>query len=58
MKEEAVLTCSVGGLANVGIAMFLLQNGVHWIGSSLSGIVVGSIWNYALLSRFVRGQYR
>ena len=52
------LTCAIGGLANVGIAAFLLQNGIHWIASALAGIAIGSVWNYALSSRFVWGRYR
>ena len=51
------LTCSVGLLANVGVAAFLVREGVHAYPAALAGIVIGSVWNYALSSRFVWGKY-
>ena len=50
-------TCSVGLLANVGVAAVLVRLGVHPYPAALSGIVVGSVWNYALSSRFVWGRF-
>jgi dolichol-phosphate mannosyltransferase len=52
------LTCSVGLLANVGVAAVLVRMGFHAYPSALAGIVIGSVWNYALSSRFVWGRYR
>jgi len=52
------LTCSVGLLANVGAAAVLVRFGFHEYPAALSGIVIGSVWNYALSSRFVWGRYR
>jgi dolichol-phosphate mannosyltransferase len=52
------LTCSVGLLANVGVAAVLVRMGFHAYPSALAGIVLGSVWNYALSSRFVWGRYR
>lgn len=52
------LTCSVGLLANVGVAAVLVRLGFHAYPSALAGIVIGSVWNYALSSRFVWGRYR
>ncbi len=51
------LTCSVGLLANVGVAAVLVRMGFHEYPAAISGIVIGSVWNYALSSRFVWGKY-
>ncbi|HVR91298.1 MAG TPA: glycosyltransferase family 2 protein [Novosphingobium sp.] len=51
------LTCSVGLLTNVGVAAILVRMGFHEYPAALAGIVVGSVWNYALSSRFVWGKY-
>ena len=51
------LTCSVGLLANVGVAGLLLRFGFHPYPAAIIGIAVGSVWNFALSSRFVWGRY-
>jgi dolichol-phosphate mannosyltransferase len=51
------MTCSVGLLANIGVAAVLVRFGVHTYPAALAGIVIGSVWNYALSSRFVWGKY-
>ena len=51
------LTCSVGLLANVGVAAILVRFGFHAYPAAITGIVVGSVWNFALSSRFVWGRY-
>jgi dolichol-phosphate mannosyltransferase len=44
-----VLACSVGALANVGIANYLFQaDHSGWFLSALAGILVGAVWNYAV----------
>jgi dolichol-phosphate mannosyltransferase len=52
------IVCSVGAVANVGIAAFLhdVQHG-YWAFSALAGILVAAVWNFALSSRFVWGRY-
>ena len=50
-------TCSVGLLANVGVAAILVRYGVHPYPAALAGIAIGSVWNYALSSRFVWGRF-
>lgn len=50
-------TCAVGAFANVAIATFLADKGAFWALAALAGIVVGSVWNYALSSRFVWGRF-
>ena len=42
------LTCSVGLLANVGVAAVLVRFGFHEYPAAIIGIVVGSVWNFAL----------
>ncbi|QGU32497.1 glycosyltransferase family 2 protein [Thermochromatium tepidum] len=44
-----VLACSLGALANVGIADYLFRAGHSgWVLSALAGILVGAVWNYAV----------
>jgi len=43
-----VLACSVGALANVGIATYLYQADSSWVLSALAGVLVGAVWNYAV----------
>jgi dolichol-phosphate mannosyltransferase len=50
-------TCSVGLLANVGAAAALMRMGFHPYPAAIVGIVVGSVWNFALSSKFVWGKY-
>ena len=52
------LTCSIGLLANVGVAAILVREGIHTYLAALAGILIGSVWNYALSSRFVWGRFR
>ncbi|MBD3730508.1 MAG: glycosyltransferase family 2 protein [Sphingomonadales bacterium] len=50
-------TCAVGALANVAVATLLQARGVHWVLAALAGILIASVWNYALSSKFVWGRY-
>jgi dolichol-phosphate mannosyltransferase len=43
-----VLACSVGALANVGIATYLFRAHSYWVLSALAGVLVGAVWNYAV----------
>lgn len=52
-----VAACSIGALANVAVASLLYARGLHSLIAALVGIVIGSVWNYALSSRFVWGRY-
>ena len=51
------LTCSLGLLTNIGVAAVLKVMGVHDAIAVLAGIVLGSVWNFALSSKFVWGKY-
>lgn len=52
------VVCSLGAVANIGVAAFLhdVRNG-NWAGSALVGVVVAAVWNFALSSRFTWGRY-
>jgi dolichol-phosphate mannosyltransferase len=44
-----LLACSVGALANVGVASYLFESSqVTWVPAALAGILVGAVWNYAV----------
>ncbi len=51
------LACSVGAFANVAAASLLEARGAPVLAAALIGILLGSVWNYALSSRFVWGRY-
>ena len=51
------LTCSLGLLTNIGSAAVLKTLGFHDIVAVIVGIVLGSVWNFALSSKFVWGKY-
>jgi len=46
-----MLVCSVGALANVGVAGLMFdREHAGWVLSALAGILAGTVWNYALTS--------
>jgi dolichol-phosphate mannosyltransferase len=49
------LVCSVGGLANVGIANYLFEREAFWVLSAVAGILVGAVWNYAVTAFYTWG---
>lgn len=51
------LTCSFGLLANIGSATALVRVGFHDYPAAIVGIVLGSVWNFALSNKFVWGKY-
>ena len=51
-----VLGCSVGAVANVGVAGYLFEHAQGWIPSALAGVVVGAVWNYAVTSFYTWGR--
>jgi dolichol-phosphate mannosyltransferase len=46
------LTCSLGALANVGVASYLFKRHALWELSALAGIIVGAVWNYAMTATY------
>lgn len=52
------VVCSVGALANVGVATWLFETRhALWTLSALAGIAVGAVWNFALSSRFTWSRF-
>jgi dolichol-phosphate mannosyltransferase len=53
------LACSVGAVANVGIATYLFHaapaGGLWWALSAVAGILVGAVWNYAVTAVYTWG---
>ncbi|GHC88900.1 glycosyltransferase [Novosphingobium pokkalii] len=50
-------TCAFGMLANIGVSTALVRVGFHPISAALVGIVLASVWNFALSNKFVWGKY-
>jgi len=46
------IICSVGAVANVGLAAFFYNWRQIWWLAGVAGVVVGSVWNYAVSSVF------
>jgi dolichol-phosphate mannosyltransferase len=46
------IICSVGAVANVGIANVLFVSDYSWWLSALAGILLGAVWNYGVTSIF------
>ena len=44
--------CSIGAVANVGIASALFRQDYSWWLAALAGVFVGAVWNYATTSIF------
>jgi dolichol-phosphate mannosyltransferase len=47
-----VAVCSVGALANVGVASYIFRWRAAWIPAALAGILVSAVWNYVATSIF------
>jgi dolichol-phosphate mannosyltransferase len=46
------LACSVGALANVGIASYLFSIHTVWVFAAIAGVLVGVVWNYAVTALY------
>ena len=51
-----VLACSVGALANVGIATYLFAQHSRWFLAALAGVLVGAVWNYSVTQFYTWGK--
>jgi len=45
--------CALGGIANVGVGSWVFDRTYIWWLAGLSGLIIGSVWNYTLSSLFV-----
>jgi dolichol-phosphate mannosyltransferase len=52
------IACSIGAFMNVRIASFLLEAGWTWWTAGLAGLMLGSVWNYAVTALFTWRQHR
>jgi len=52
------LICSIGALANVGVASFVFEKRYSWWAAGIAGVVVGTVWNYGMSGLFTWGQRR
>jgi dolichol-phosphate mannosyltransferase len=50
--------CSVGALANVGVAAVVFGRGQTWLLAGLAGALIGAVWNYAIASTYTWGKTR
>jgi dolichol-phosphate mannosyltransferase len=48
--------CSVGALANVGVATYLFESRTTWFLAALAGVLVGAVWNYAITQLYTWGR--
>jgi dolichol-phosphate mannosyltransferase len=53
-----VLACSIGGIANLGVASTVYGFGRGWFPAAIAGILVGAVWNYAVTMMFTWGRAR
>jgi dolichol-phosphate mannosyltransferase len=53
-----VLACSIGGIANLGVASTVYGLGHGWFPSAFAGILVGAVWNYAVTMMLTWGRAR
>ena len=53
-----LLACSVGGVASYAVASLGYRAGFPWIVAGLMGLLIGSVWNYAVTSLFTWRQGR
>ncbi|XVJ71335.1 MAG: glycosyltransferase family 2 protein [Rhizobacter sp.] len=51
-----VAACSVGAVANIGIANYLFEHRTQWVLAALAGILVGAVWNYAVTQLYTWGK--
>jgi len=51
-----MLACSVGALANVGIASYLFESATTWFLAALAGVLVGAVWNYVITQLYTWGR--
>lgn len=47
--------CSVGALANVGVASYVFDNDGRWALAAMAGILIGVVWNYAVTALYTWG---
>ena len=49
------VACSLGAVANVGVAAVLFARETSWLLAAIAGILVGAVWNYAVTGFYTWG---
>jgi dolichol-phosphate mannosyltransferase len=42
------VACSIGALLNLAVATFAAEHGARWYAAGFAGLVIGSVWNFAV----------
>lgn len=53
-----MIACSIGALANIGIATYLFENRTQWIIAAMAGVLVGAVWNFAVTQQYTWSKKR
>jgi dolichol-phosphate mannosyltransferase len=48
--------CTIGAVANVGVAAYLFNHQAKWVLAAVAGVVVGAVWNYTVTSVYTWGR--
>lgn len=48
-----MLVCSIGAVANIGIARTLYETHTAWTLAGMTGAIIGVVWNYAVSATLV-----
>jgi dolichol-phosphate mannosyltransferase len=51
-----IAACSVGAVANVGVANYLFLGQAQWAAAALAGVAVGAVWNYTITQVYTWGR--
>jgi dolichol-phosphate mannosyltransferase len=52
------LVCSVGALANIGVANLAIQESTSWSVAGIAGAVMGAVFNFGAATKLVWGRKR
>jgi dolichol-phosphate mannosyltransferase len=53
-----MIACSIGAVANIGIANYLFMQKTQWMLAAIAGILVGAVWNYAVTQLYTWGRMK
>ena len=51
-----IAACSIGAIANVGVANYLFLGQTQWAIAALAGVAVSAVWNYAVTKMYTWGR--
>jgi dolichol-phosphate mannosyltransferase len=49
-------TCSLGAIANLGVANFVIGHSASWAFAGAAGAIMSAVFNFSLSTRFVWGR--